>query len=356
MARKIKIIVSDFHIGKGKFLPDGRFNQLEDFFYDDRFIEFLEYHRTGEFAEAEVELICNGDFFNHLQTDPDDPHPDIITEVVALRRMGEILDGHPALFQALRDFNHAAGHSVTFILGNHDPGLLFSKVQELLRTRLGPATRVVIGAYLFDKVHVEHGNQYFADNAYDPRRYFLTEGLAEPVVNLPWGSFFVIHVVNRVKQERAYFDKIYPFSYYFRWAFFHDTWFALRTFARLIFYFCGIRFRRNQYRRSSFLRTLKILKEVPMTPHLDRYAKRILLTRPVRIVVFGHTHYAMRRQFGPDQYYLNTGVWNEQISLDLAKLGNQVSLTYVQLDYQEGVPHPLLKVWRGRYQMVEELF
>lgn len=355
--RKIKLVVSDFHLGRGKHLPDGRFNYLEDFFLDDRFVEFLRYHGEGEFAEADVELICNGDFFNLLQTDPCDPAPDILTEAVALRRLQDILSGHPELFEALRRFNGVPGRRVTFVMGNHDPGLLFPKVQERLRELFGTMTQVILGAYVFDGVHVEHGNQYCADNAYDTKRYFLTSGLSEPVVNLPWGGFFVIHLLNKVKKERPYFDKIYPFRFYFRWALIFDTAFAIRSLARIFFYFFWIRFRKDPHRRSSIIQTLKILKEVPISPRLDRYAKKILLTRPVRIVVFGHTHYALRREFAHDKHYLNTGLWNEQVSLDIAKAGRHVILSYVHLEYDaQGRPQPSLKEWKGGWKPVEELY
>jgi UDP-2,3-diacylglucosamine pyrophosphatase LpxH len=356
--RKLKLIVSDFHIGKGKYLPDGTFNYLEDFFYDDKFIEFLEYHASGEFAGADVELIVNGDFFSHLQVDIHDPSPDIIDERAALQRTEEILRGHSEMFAAMRRFAAAPGHAITFILGNHDPGLLFPSVQKRLREALGERIKVVIGSYRFDGVHVEHGNQYFADNAYNTKLYFLTKNLPAPVVNLPWGSHFVIHYLNRVKKERSYFDKIYPFKYYLRWALIHDTAFALRSIARIVFYFFRLRFRRDPHRRSSFLRTLQIIKEVPITPRLDRQAKKILLSeKEISVVVFGHSHHAVMRPIAPNKTYINTGLWNEQISLELSDPGKIVRLTYARLDYDDqGRIHPSLKEWKGDYKKVEDLY
>lgn len=355
--RRLKLIVSDFHLGKGKYLPDGSLNDLEDFYYDPQFVEFLEYHRTGEFADAEVELICNGDFFNHLQVDIHDPSPDVIDEKTAVLRTGEILKGHAALFEALKKFANSVGHAVTFTLGNHDPGLLFPAVQAKLRSELGERIHVKIGPYLFDGVHVEHGNQYFADNAYNPRRYFLSKDLPAPVVNLPWGSYFVIHYLNKVKRERPYFDKVYPFKYYLRWALIHDTGFALRSIGKILFYFFWLRFRRDPHRRSSIWRTIQIIWEVPLSPKLGREAKKILLSeKDIHIVVFGHTHYSLLRQFAPNKTYINTGLWNEQISLEISDPGKIVRLTYAQLEYDDhGGIRPFLKEWKGSYRMVEDL-
>ncbi|HSA59993.1 MAG TPA: metallophosphoesterase [bacterium] len=355
--RKLKLVASDFHVGRGKYLPGGNLNHLEDFHHDDAFIEFLDHHAGGEFAKSEVELILNGDFFNHLQTDPADPSPEIIDEAAAVSRTREILEGHPGLFAALRRFADSSRRSVTFVLGNHDPGLLFAAVHRLLQESIGPRTRIVTGRYRFDGVLVEHGNQYFADNAYDTRRYFLTENLPSPVVNLPWGSFFVIHYLNKVKRERPYFDKIFPFKHYLRWALIHDTLFAFRSIFRIVFYFVWLRFRRDPHRRSSFVKTLQILKEVPISPKLDREAKKILLSeRDTHVVVFGHTHYAVLREFAPGKFYVNTGLWSEKISLEISNPGRIVRLTYAALEYDDqGRVTPHLREWKGSHKMIEEL-
>ena len=66
---KFKIVVSDFHLGKGRYFEDGTQNILEDFIYDREFSEFIDYYRVGKFADAEVELILNGDILNLLQID-----------------------------------------------------------------------------------------------------------------------------------------------------------------------------------------------------------------------------------------------------------------------------------------------
>ena len=69
MKKRIKLVVSDLHLGLGQFLEDGRLNLLEEFYFDDKFAEFLHYYTTGDYADCDVELILNGDIFNFLQTD-----------------------------------------------------------------------------------------------------------------------------------------------------------------------------------------------------------------------------------------------------------------------------------------------
>src|ERR1700689_1192879 len=102
--KKIKVVVSDFHLGKGHILPDGSLNILEEFYYDDKFIEFLDYYSTGEFADADIEIIINGDFFNLLQTDYKGHFTTVLTEAIELFKIKTIVQGHSGVFEALRRF------------------------------------------------------------------------------------------------------------------------------------------------------------------------------------------------------------------------------------------------------------
>src|SRR5207248_667068 len=97
--RRYKVVVSDFHLGKGRYFRDGSQNILEDFIYDREFAEFLDYHRSGTFADAEVELILNGDILNLLQIDTYGVHTHLITERSVVRAVEKIVAGHPEFFE-----------------------------------------------------------------------------------------------------------------------------------------------------------------------------------------------------------------------------------------------------------------
>lgn len=355
--KRTKLIISDFHLGKGRHLPDGSPNLLEDFSADRQFIEFLDYHCQGPYRKAEVELIINGDFFNLLQVDYRDKFTDVITESDALHKTMRILKGHEELFEKLAEFSREPHHSVTFILGNHDPGLLWEGVQETLRLRLGGRVKFVMEAYYFDGVHVEHGNQYLADNRYNRKQYFLNKDLPEPIINLPFGSFFLIHYLNEIKKERPYIDKVYPFAMYQRWALIHDTWFAIRSAFKIAVWFFKFILTPNPARQLTVGQVLRILRETTVHPKLHKEAKRILLThKDCRIVVFGHTHQHVYMRFAPGKEYFNTGTWNEKISLEVGTLGRILRLTFVQIDYdKQDVPRGSLKEWKGHTNVVEEL-
>src|SRR3990167_9501013 len=345
--KKIKLVLSDFHLGKGRVLPDGTTNLLEDFYSDKTFIEFLDYYLQGEYKKAEVELIINGDFFNLLQIDYRNRFTDQITESDALHKTMSILKGHPEMFKKLSEFSKAPSHSITFILGNHDPELLWPGVQEALKSYLGREVRFILEYYRFDGVHIEHGNEYRADNRYDRESYFLSEGLPEPIINLPWGSFFVIHFLNEIKKERPYLDKIYPFRNYLRWALVHDTFFAVKSILKLVVYFLWFCVHRSPTHHASFRDKIAILREATVHPKLHKEAKRILLSnQDIRIVIFGHTHQALYRMFAPDKEYFNTGTWTEKISLDVGSLGRVLKHTFVLIEYEEERARASLKEWK----------
>src|SRR3954469_6463181 len=96
---RFKLVVSDFHLGKGRYFRDGTQNILEDFVYDREFAEFLNYHRSNQFADAEVELILNGDILNLLQIDTWGVHTHLIAERSVIRAVERIVVGHPDFFQ-----------------------------------------------------------------------------------------------------------------------------------------------------------------------------------------------------------------------------------------------------------------
>jgi len=356
--KKFKVIVSDFHLGKGRRSPDGSTNLLEDFDTDREFIALMDYYLKDTFKNTHVELVLNGDFFNLLQIDYRNRFTDFITEADALHKTMSILHGHRELFDKLAEFSQSPNHQVVFILGNHDPGLLWPGVQEVLRKRLQGEVAFHMESYEEGGVYIEHGNQYYADNRYDRSQYFLSKKLPEPIINLPFGSFFIIHYLNEIKKERPYFDKIYPMRAYYRWAFIHDTWFAIKAILKFILFFFWFHLKPNPTKKINLIQSLQIIKEAPIHPKLDREAKRILFSKEdIHIVVFGHTHACMHRQFSPGKDYFNTGTWNERISLELGSLGRAKRLTYVHIDQEEGKPpQGFLREWKGKSDVFAEVF
>jgi len=351
--KRLKLVVSDFHLGKGHILSDGSLNILEEFYYDDKFIEFLDYYSTGEFTDVEVEIIINGDFLNMLQTDYKGHFTTVITESIDLYKIKTIVEGHKGVFDALRRFASRPGKTLTYIVGNHDQGMLWPKCREYFDEVCGSRLNFKNIVYFFDGVHIEHGHQHEAANRVNPKKFFLKQDLPEPILNLPWASFFFINFVLDIKTQMPYIDKVRPFSYFIRWSIVNDFWFSVKTIGRLVWHFFVKGFHRDRRRPLSLKTSLQIVKESAVFPDLEHSAKRILTDDRVHTVIFGHTHVYLYRQWGNNKEYLNTGTWTELTSLDIASLGKITKLTYVLIEYpaEGGRPRARLKEWRGQYRV-----
>lgn len=351
--RRIKLVVSDFHMGFGRTTPEGAVNNLEDFISDHAFIDLMEFYRTGEYVDAEVELILNGDVFEGLAVNPDDPEADMISARKSVAKIERIIDGHRSMFLAMRTFADDENRQVTFVVGNHDQDLLWEEVQQLLRDRIHDRVRFVHESLRFDGVHIEHGNQHELQNRVDPRKMFLTRGLTEPILHLPWGSDLFINCLLKVKRLRPYINRIRPLRLAISWSFWHD----FRALALGLWYFLvavlRARFRRLRQRRITFLKTLRVAFRFSAFPTLEDAAKRLLQHEGIHTVIFGHTHIAMGRHPLPGKTYLNTGSWIPTTNLHISGMGRSLLQTYVYVEYEGDIPRARLKLWHGR-KLVEE--
>lgn len=353
-SKKIKLVVSDFHIGRGSRFSNGSTNVLEDFHHDHRFKEFLEYYTTGDYKDAEVELILNGDMLNLIQVDYHGHYPVIITETVSVAKTKAVIEGHPVFFNALKKFISKPTRTLTYVIGNHDQEMLWKQTREVFEEAVGAAVQWKNIYYQVDGVHIEHGHQYEAVNRMDPTRLFLTENLPEPILNLPWGTLFTIQFITRLKMQRPYVDKVRPFRHMIWWSFFHDTWIAVASTFKLISYFIATRFSKNRYRQSSLKTTLRMLLEASVFPDLSDAARRILRTPEIHTVIFGHTHVYKYVQFGENKRYINEGTWTDITSLDLESFARRSRLTYVRVDYENGQAVPLLRHWIGTIPLEDD--
>lgn len=353
--KRYKIVVSDFHLGKGPVLQDGTVNILEDFRFGPQFIEYLRYYSTGEFLDAEVELIINGDFLNLLQADYLGAHSYLVTERMVIHMVRAIVAGHPEVFSALKDFAQTPGHSIAYIIGNHDIGLLWDGPRKLLR-EVVPGLRFYEDYYEFNGVRVEHGHMYETINATNPRRFAVDDpNYPEPVLNLPWGSLFVTNFLPAIKKQRPFVDKVKPFTVYVRWAFFHDTWFMLKTSIYTVLSLIRMGLMARQHPRLDWAINWRRIKGFSVHPNLAKSARRIMLRdSSLHAVIFGHTHVVRYRQWGGGKEYFNCGTWNEITSLDIADFGLQHKLTYALIELPPagaiGRARVSLREWKGLWR------
>jgi UDP-2,3-diacylglucosamine pyrophosphatase LpxH len=362
---RIKLVVSDFHLGKGRYFADGTQNILEDFIYDREFAEFLDFYRSGEFRDAEVELVLNGDILNLLQIDTWGVHTHLITERSVVRAVQKIIAGHPEFFQALKSFAAASDHTISYVVGNHDVGMLWAGPRQVFSEAVGAPVKFHDVAYQFDGVYIEHGQQHERFARTDMDRPFITQGLPEPVLNLPWGSLFVAILIPKIKQSRPHIDKVRPPSAFLRWVLIHDFIWGVKTMIQIALFVIDTLLFRRRYQISQGVRaTLGLLKEITLYPNYDRIAFKVLESKDeVNTVIFGHTHILRYRQWKEGKEYFNEGTWNEMTNLDLDDYGKQIRLTYAYIEYPRSEieelrkkgPKVRLKQWLGSWKPETEV-
>lgn len=355
--KKIKLVVSDLHLGKGRLLKGGGLNSLEEFYYGEKLVEFINFYSTGIYREYEVEIIINGDFLNFLQCDYHGHFLTVITEDICLDILREIIQGHKNVFKALTDFSAKPGNSITYIVGNHDQGMLWPACRALLNQAVGSPIRFKNIVYFFDGVHIEHGHMHEAANRMDPKKFFLKKNLAEPILNLPFGSHFFVEVVLKIKQKYPYVDKIRPFSKMVRWALVNETRSMVSAFCMAVAYFVRTTVMKDSRRHWPLKRIVQVILESAIFPDLSESARKILSDDRVHTVVFGHTHVYQYRQWSENKEYFNTGTWTELTSLDIVSLGKITKLTYVLIEYPEDGARPRgrLKEWKGYHRIEEDV-
>ncbi|MDM8519356.1 hypothetical protein QUF64_04860 [Anaerolineales bacterium HSG6] len=229
MARKIKFVLSDLHLGLA--LPTTKDSKQETVTTEKALVQFLQRIQSENTAkQQEIELILNGDFFDFLQVpavdtyNPDEAYPmesyADSSQAASLKRLEIIAIQQKEVFQALRDFMHPEfpQRRVTIIKGDHDVSLFWPGVKNRLRKLLeasGERSSLLLfaGEYIKrEKIYVEHGHQKAeAVNRYpdfiDPRHPDNPDRLYYP----PSSALF-INLINDVQHDTWVITGIKPVS------------------------------------------------------------------------------------------------------------------------------------------------
>jgi UDP-2,3-diacylglucosamine pyrophosphatase LpxH len=364
VSEQYRVVISDCHLSAGRYF-EGKFNPHEDFFFDQEMIEFFEYFSTGAYGEkatgpVPVELIINGDYLDFLNVPYFGEFEEGITEEIALAKLEAILAGHPKVMKALRAFASKSGKKITYLIGNHDAELMFEKVRERIIRLWDPE-----GQYPSEKVkivhdqdrlcyeaglEIRHGNQFEASNQLDFENPFLKLPNGKEVLNIPWGSIYVLKIINRLKWERASIDKIRPIKVFAIAGLVFDPVFTFRYLFLSLFYFLKTRIFTRMENKLQIKRTLKMIsQEGAFFQDLEREAKQVLQESPdLKTIVFGHTHLPMHRVFEDGRQYLNSGTWTKMVYLDWRSLGEPVRRTFVLIELKNGELKAELNQWVGQ--------
>jgi UDP-2,3-diacylglucosamine pyrophosphatase LpxH len=207
---KTRYIVSDLHLGAGDYLDD--FDQDRSF---ESFLESIAGRRGSE-------LIINGDFidFAAVTLDKESSKPFSrfgCREEESQRKLDRVLEAHGSLFQALRLFMEK-GNRVVLVPGNHDVDLFWPKLRDNLLEAFGSPDSEHFhfessGVYREGGLYVEHGNQYFADSAFEDfsNPFVRNAKTGELRLERSWGTCFLEYFSNgRLSRRNPFINNVRP--------------------------------------------------------------------------------------------------------------------------------------------------
>ncbi|MGC8867912.1 MAG: hypothetical protein ACP5PA_06885, partial [Elusimicrobiales bacterium] len=292
-----------------------------------------------------------GDFVNLLQ-------PDIlidgvtITESDSMLMLQRVFNGHAIFFETLRHFMSQPEHHISIVTGNHDQGLLWHKIEGLLKKRVSERIMFYSRSKSFDSIYIEHGNNYDMLNGFDIKDYSEKNIEGRYVLNTPWGSYFVMTFIYPRKKKIPYLDKIKPLRKYIRWGLFFDTVNTLKIVSQMVLFYFRNRFHKNPQRRKKFSITIEHIMESLRLNSLTDVAISILKHTNYRVVIFGHSHQAMHIELEGKEY-INTGTWTEMINMNIDSLGRHTRLNYALIDYRVEPVRVTLREWHGKHKIEE---
>lgn len=353
----IVLVLSDLHLGKGKYLKNGQLNILEDFLEDEKFFDFCEYYSSGQYEKEPVHLVLNGDILNLIQIDVDGVFTNIIDEEVTVRAIDSIVKGHTRFFDGLRKFLKSPHKKMTYVIGNHDSGMAFKDAQTALKRYVGEDLQFCFNLQTHG-VHIEHGHRFELINTVADVKYFMEGPNGKTILNLPWGSLFCINLLPILRKDRPNIDKVRPLGSYVRWCMIYDFTFFIRMSLVIIKYLLRSNLDENVRENRNIKTSLAILKQITIYPLYGKKARAILKKYPeIHTVVMGHTHVQEWERYPENRYYFNTGTWNSIPNLDAAQMEISTRFTYVQIKVDENTNSLItgtINTWQGQWKPFKE--
>lgn len=363
--KKIVLVISDLHLGAGKHVK-GRRNMLEDFHYDAELVDFLNWHCENDNENRDIELVINGDFLDFLAVPFVEFFDDEFwSEEASLEKLKMVMRAHRGVMQALKNFVSKPNKKITYIIGNHDAELVLDSLKREFKSFFGPELedRVVLRNDLnihvpVPGVHILHGHQYERAHEFDPEKSVLTTDEGRKYFIPSWGSYYVINVINRYKQERPYINAVRPIKHFMIHGLLFDTFFILRFALSNFHYYFMVRFWYYVMLRVGWRQIAQdLIHELTLFQDYEGLTREYFEHNPeAKVLVVGHTHNPTLRLFSDGTAFINTGTWTNMVNLDLTQWNHSQTLPYArittyaeQIDfekYDEQVEVDL-KVWKG---------
>ena len=358
------LVISDLHLGAGHYV-DGKVNFLEDFHHDKELVEFLQYYSEGDYSQHEVELIINGDFFDFLAV-PFVPYFDdeFWSEDAAIDKLKMILSAHPEVMDAIDIFLSKKNKTITYIIGNHDGELAFPKVREYFINQLSNENKEHFKFYLDNEyepvkgIIIKHGHEYEVAHQFDNYDSVVEDPNGKRFYIPPWGSYYVMRVINKFKEEKDYINQVRPIKSFIIYGLIFNTLFTLRFLFANAYYFIMVRFLQIYQSKLSLTEIFKnAMKELELFQDYEKLTRSFFDENDVKALIVGHTHESIFRTYPDGRIFVNTGTWTKMTHLDLSSNRPAVFLTYAQVevsDYSQDQKEKFehldvnLNVWKGR--------
>lgn len=329
------IVMGDIEMGAGN---------LTDDFISDRALSALILQLKNR--AHPVDLVLNGDTFDFLkcpsQLTPHTVYPRHITKQVSLAKLKLIYNAHTPVFQALKEFVAEPGKTVYFILGNHDPDIVYPEVQQQLQRLLANNERVIFPGrhYRQGTVHVEHGQQYDFLSAVNFDKLFL-EYKGESILNLSFVTFGLISAFMNYKEQYPFMERIFPRPELLT----HHRTVARKFNRHTIGYFLKsmVYYPFRFYSDPTYSFPSGLVRELYKrlrTLHwdVDNIASHVLRKRKLKhsIIVLGHIH-EKRLVRGKNRVIIHPGSWRDEYDFQ-SKTRELIPRTkrYVQILVQAG--------------------
>jgi UDP-2,3-diacylglucosamine pyrophosphatase LpxH len=365
--KKTIIVISDLHLGAGLNVNNRR-NFLEDFHYDKELIEFIEYHSSGHYLDREVELIINGDFFDLLAVPFVKYFDDEFwSEDAAMDKLQMILDAHPGVIDALRDFLTYPNNRLVYILGNHDAELVFERLREFLMEQFPENDRAKFRILLNDDtvyipedgIVIRHGHEYELAHNYSIKTCIATDINHNKYFIPPWGSYYVTRVINKFKEGRDYINAVRPVNKFIINGIIYDPLYTIRFVFANFYYFMMVRFVMIFKQNKKLGEVLNGVKnEIQLFQDYESLTEEyVTRDESIKALIVGHTHDPIFREYDDGSIFINTGTWTKMYNLDFGKNFNGAKLTFARVDVKEKNQEQAerfehleitLNEWRGR--------
>jgi UDP-2,3-diacylglucosamine pyrophosphatase LpxH len=194
----------------------GRKDIMDGFTDDPSLVNFIKSIQSKK-PDQNISLVFNGDSFDFLKMAYKGDYPRVITKEISLWKINEIYINHKKIFTALKKFAANPLHKLIFVIGNHDPDLVWPEVQKFIKKILSdpkaaksPARNIEFTfRYSFNGLQAEHGHlldPFFVFNINKP----IIKYKKKQILNLPWGCRICFSHLVKIKQKFPEEEKIQP--------------------------------------------------------------------------------------------------------------------------------------------------